>query len=402
MDPRSDHDAPDFSLIRGGPWYWLQLKLRLVSPTSLKVVMRAALFTLVAWVPLAILTAVAGTFYRIGDSTPFQIDGGVSFLTDIAVHVRFLVALPLLILVEGPLDRYTGAVVRHLRDSGTVGREQWNRLDQAIRSTHRLRDSWIVATVLVVLAALGAWSRVTQVGPMVTGWIATPGAGSGQIQPAALWLGWVATPLFITILLRSLWRFILWTRFLFALARTPLSLSPSHPDGMGGLGSLQLGQQPFATVFFAIGAMFSATVANLVLHAGAQILDFKMLAVSLIAIAAVVYLAPLLTFTPQMLICKRMGLLRYERLAGDYTRGFERKWMGPGEPPTEPLLGTSDIQSLADIGGAFARVENMRAAPFSAKTGLTPVLAVGLPLLPLALMVMPLSDLLALLMKAVM
>lgn len=350
------------------------------------------LFALLAWAPLAVLTMMSGTAYAVA--------GGISFFQDISVHVRFLVALPLLIIAEAPIDRYTGMVVGHLQHAGIVGPGAQGQLDRAIQGTARLRDSWIVAIALIALAFLGGWSRVTHTASQLSTWFEPSGGGQAPLSPAGYWLGFVATPLFVSVLVRSFWRFGLWSRFLFSLSRTRLDLSPAHPDRMGGLGGLQIGQQPFAMVFFVVGATVSATIANQVLYNGAQILDFKMLAASLIVCAAVFYLAPLVAFTPQLIFCKRMGTLEYEHLSGEYTRGFDDKWLHAGGKPSEPLLGTADIQSLADIGNAFERVETMRSVAIGAKGVMVPVLAVAVPLLPLALMVMPLKDLLKLLMKA--
>lgn len=352
---------------------------------------RALFFALLAWAPLAALTMKSGTAYAV--------TGGLSFFQDIAVHVRFLVALPILILSEAPIDRYTGVVVEHLQHAGIVGPSGRDPLDRAIRSTTRLRDSWIVAIALIALAILGGWSRVTHSALQLRTWY-EPSGGDQALTPAGYWLGFVATPLFVSVLLRSLWRFGLWSRFLFSLSRIRLELSPAHPDRAGGLGGLQIGHQPFAAIFFVLGAMFSATVANQVLYNGAQIMDFKMLAASLVICAAVFYAAPLLAFTPQLVLCKRVGILKYEGLSGEYTRGFDQKWLRAGGKPSEQLLGTGDIQSLADIGNAFERVETMRTFVIPSKGLLVPVLAVGVPLLPLTLMVMPLQDLLHLLVKA--
>ncbi len=391
-DQPIDPGRPEFSLIRGGPWYQLQLWLRLLRPDSLQVGKRAVLYALLAWAPLAVFTMMRGT--------AFGVAGGVSFFQDIAVHVRFLVALPLIIISEAPIDRYTGAVVSHLQQAGIVGPSAQSQLDRAVQSTARLRDSWVVAIVLIALAILGGWSRVTHTPSQLSTWFEPSGGGQASLSPAGYWLGFVATPLFVSVLARSLWRFGMWSRFLFLLSRTRLELSPAHPDRMGGLGGLQIGQQPFAMIFLVVGATVSATIANQVLYNGAQILDFKILAASLIVCAAAFYLAPLLVFTPQLIRCKRMGVLEYEHLSGEYTRGFDQKWLRTGGKSSEPLLGTSDIQSLADIGNAFERVETMRSVPFSPKGVLVPVLAVGAPLLPLALLVMPLEDLLQLLLKA--
>jgi hypothetical protein len=382
---------PEFSLIRGGPWYRLQLWLRLLRPDSLQVGKRAAFFALLAWAPLAALTMKSGTAYAVA--------GGLSFFQDIAVHVRFLVALPILIIAEAPIDRYTGVVVEHLQRSGVVGPSGRDQLDRAIRSTTGMRDSWIVAIVLIVLAFLGGWSRVTHSALQLKTWYEPSGADQA-LSPAGYWLGFVATPLFVSVLLRSLWRFGLWSRFLFSLSRIRLELSPAHPDRAGGLGGLQVGHQPFAAIYFVLGVMFSATIANQVLYNGAQILDFKMLAASLIVCVVVSYAMPLLAFTPKLITCKRVGILEYESLSGEYTRGFDQKWIRSGARSSEPLLGTSDIQSLADIGNAFERVDTMRTFVVPAKGLMVPVLAVGVPLLPLALMVMPLEDLVKLLLKA--
>ena len=52
------------------------------------------LYALLAWAPLAVFTMMRGT--------AFGVAGGVSFFQDIAVHVRFLVALPLYYHLRGP------------------------------------------------------------------------------------------------------------------------------------------------------------------------------------------------------------------------------------------------------------------------------------------------------------
>ena len=36
---------------------------------------------------------------------------------------------------------------------------------------------------------------------------------------------------------------------------------------------------------------------------------------------------------------------------------FDRKWLYGGAPPDEPLVGSADIQSLADLGNSFEIVK---------------------------------------------
>jgi hypothetical protein len=49
---------------------------------------------------------------------------------------------------------------------------------------------------------------------------------------------------------------------------------------------------------------------------------------------------------------KRHGLLEYARLGSEYTGDFDRKWLREARPAEETLLGTADIQSLADLSNS--------------------------------------------------
>ena len=390
---RGGSGQPEFSLIRGGPWYQIQKSLRLLNSGSLRVVPRAIFYALLAWLPLAILSLL--------DRTAFGLAGRVSFFEDLAIHARLLIALPILVIAEATTDRWTGTIVSHLSTSGIVKAEGKAGFEKAVQSSVSLRDSWIVELMILGLAILGGWTRVIHGVQDFGVWFEGPPGSMHGLSPAGWWLGLVATPLFTSIFIRSLWRFLIWGRFLWHLSRLPLDLRGVHPDRMGGLGTIQIAHRAFAPTFIAIGVICSAAIANRVVHLGASLLGFKMVIATLLLIAACVYLAPLLAFIPRLTICKRQGLLDYDKLGAEYVRRFGEKWIDARAPSTEPLLGTSDIQSLADIGGSFLRVEEMKVVPMDMKTAMVPILSVGLPILPLALTIMPLGDLLKLLMKAV-
>ena len=74
-----------------------------------------------------------------------------------------------------------------------------------------------------------------------------------------------------------------------------------------------------------------------------------------------------MVFAPRLVATRRKGLVEYGALALRYTTDFDRKWLRGGAPADEPLLGSGDIQSLADIGGSFERIEQMRPVPFGLK-----------------------------------
>jgi hypothetical protein len=105
-------------------------------------------------------------------------------------------------------------------------------------------------------------------------------------------------------------------------------------------------------------------------------------------------LGPLLVFSPQLASAKRSGLREYGTLAGRYVREFDVKWLRGGAPPDEPFVGRADIQSLADLANSFDVVRTTRIIPITRDPLLGLVVATLAPLVPLALTMMSLEDLL--------
>ena len=105
-------------------------------------------------------------------------------------------------------------------------------------------------------------------------------------------------------------------------------------------------------------------------------------------------LGPMLVFLPQLAAARRKGLREYGILAQRYAREFDHKWLRGGAPADEPLLGSGDIQSLADLGNSYAVVKEMRLAPFNMQTVLQLAVITLLPLAPLLLTMIPLEELL--------
>jgi hypothetical protein len=102
---------------------------------------------------------------------------------------------------------------------------------------------------------------------------------------------------------------------------------------------------------------------------------------------------PLLVFSPQLAAAKRTGLREYGALAERYVRLFDGKWLRGGADTNEPLMGSADIQSLADMGNSFAVVRTMRLAPIGRDAVLELAACVLVPLIPLLLTVMPVEQL---------
>jgi len=80
-------------------------------------------------------------------------------------------------------------------------------------------------------------------------------------------------------------------------------------------------------------------------------------------------------------------------LAARYVTEFEAKWTSGGSPAREPLLGTPDLQSLADLGNSVRVVRTMRWVTIGSRLLTAMTLAALVPLAPLLLFQYPLAEL---------
>lgn len=122
-------------------------------------------------------------------------------------------------------------------------------------------------------------------------------------------------------------------------------------------------------------------------------MDFKAQAFALVATMILIVFGPLLVFSPQLARARRVGMREYGVLAQRYVRGFDAKWLR-GNAPEEELVGSGDIQSLNDLNGAFDMVRSMRLVLWTKEAIIQLALVTLAPLVPLALTMMPLEELL--------
>ena len=141
------------------------------------------------------------------------------------------------------------------------------------------------------------------------------------------------------------------------------------------------------------GAVLSAGLANQIFYLGGNLTQFKFEILMVVIFMLCLFLGPLLVFTPNLVRTKRAGLREYGTLAEGYGRAFDAKWLR-GQAGNEPLLGSADIQSLADLGNSGAVVQSMRISLVT-KEAIILIAAVTIaPVVPLVLTLMPLEELL--------
>ena len=379
-------DPSDFSLVLGGPLFQIVRRAHLSGGALELVRRRIVVIVLIAWLPLLILSVLGGRAWGTGIRVPF--------LLDIETHARFLLALPLLIAAELVVHQRMRPVIRQFLERGLIPDTSRARFDRAAASAARLRDSVAVEVLLIALVYLVGvhyiWRQYSALDAAT--WYAAPGRGG--LYPAGWWLAYVSLPGFQFILLRWYFRFFVWIRFLWQVARCELSLVPTHPDHAGGLGFLSLTVVAFAPILAAHGALLAGLIANRIFFLGATLPDFKLEVAVLVGFLLLVVLGPLLLFMPHLATARRIGLREYGSLAERYVREFDHKWLRGGAPAGEALLGSADLQSLADLGNTFELVRGMRLVLFTRDAVLQLTVITLLPVVPLVLTMVSLEELL--------
>jgi hypothetical protein len=379
--------------MEGGPLYNFQKRVGLIHGLPPRVKRRAIAAALLTFVPLFVLSALQ---HRAFGHVP------VPFVRDFSTYSRFLLAVPLLLLAENILGPRITVAATHFVESAVVLEKDYVPYGDFINRGLRSRDSILAEIVIAALAYIVAVVGLRFTAVHVDTWYFTRSASGNQLTWAGWWLILFCAPLFQFLVYRWIWRLFLWFQFLHRVRGLDLQLFPTHPDEAGGLGFVGETQRFFGIILFALSLGSVGVLANDIVYDKVHLQSFAA-AIAIYVIASVLILiAPLGLFAGLLLRTKRVGLLQYGTLATAYTGAFHRKWIKGENPGHEPLLGTGDIQSLADLANSFNVVEKMKPLPIDLRTLLHLVIASLLPLIPLLLAVMPLKDLLKLLFKVMM
>jgi len=379
----------EFYLAPGGPIDRLHMKLRLRRKDSERLGVRALITALVLWIPLLVMTLVEPVT-----------NAEISFLQDIGAHVRFLLVVPLLIIAEATIGARSRLVVSQFLSSGLVGDRDADRFESSVVRGRRLLESSLAEFVVFAVAAMLVWFAIrTVLAEPAVFWFEQMSGGGATLTFAGWWYAAVASPVFAFLMVRWFWRYLVWWWFLSRVARLDLHLTGTHPDRVGGLGFVGFHQAVFSILTFAVGCAVSAAAANRILYAGVSLASYRTPLIVITLAAVVIGVAPMLAFSNRLIRVKHRSWMSYTRFASDYVWLFEQKWLNRKTPPDE-VLGTSDIQSLADLGGSFERMVTMRPVVIDRRLLLAFLVAAAAPALPLLLTVMPFREILRTLLKA--
>jgi hypothetical protein len=308
------------------------------------------------------------------------------------------VAVPLLILAEGPASRLTARLLQQFVHSGVVPPSAHAAFQAAVQRAVRLRDStlpWIA--IFAVVVAFVTLSEVVFHAHEVDWALAT----REQIGFGGLWYLYVGRSIFLILVLGWLWRIVLLAMLLWRIARLDLSLVPTHADRTAGLGFLDRLPTVFAPLALALGTVLASRWAHDAVYHGQSLATLRLEMVAFVVACVVIFTLPLFSFAGPLKRVKKQALLDYGTLVGRHGRLVHQRWIEGKQIGEQPVLEAPELGPVADIAALFDAVKRMRPIPFGKASVLPVILAAVLPIVAVLTLQFPVKDIALKLLKAV-
>jgi hypothetical protein len=378
-------------LIRNDWFFRLQQKLGLVPDGGLGVARRALFWSMLSWLPIVFWAAATGHVTPTGEESVLQHYG---------VHVRCLVAIPLFLLAEGMVNAATTQLLPYFVDSGLVRDEEIARFRKILKEMSKLRDSafpWIaIAGIIVARATLPlAASEIHELA-----WAGgTEASSTLDLGFGGWWFLYVTRSVFLILALAWLWRLVLLGLLLARIARLDLSIVPSHPDGLGGLGFIEQLPKAFSLVVLAFSAVAAAKWGHGLVFHQESVLSLKPLMIGFSITVLAIFLAPYLSLFLPLMKAKKQALLDYGKLVGNHGRLVRRRWILNEPVEYAELLSAPEIGPVADTAAIYEAVTQMRSLPIGKKAFIALAIPLSTPILILLSIQVPIKDILLTLLK---
>jgi hypothetical protein len=385
----ADVEVASFSPVENeAPLRWWR-RLGLAGAGELGVYRRAALFALVCWLPIVGWALATGRLRGAGADQ--------SLLAHYSIHVRCLIAIPLLIVAEEALHRGARAIAGHFVSSGLVTPALRPEFDAVMRGIARLRDNALPWAFAIGAAIAWAIADPPRADLEELNW--SVGA-DGSIGFGGTWYAYVARPILAALILGWLWRLLLVSCWMWRVTRLPLSFVPTHPDRVAGLGFVKRLPAGFTLVTLALSATMASRFAHDVVYHDAPLSSFQLPVIAYAVLWSLALMLPLFAIAPALRATRDRAHSAYSALVGEQGRLVHRRWI-EGRPVDDvPLLDAPEIGPVADAAALYESVHNMQVVPIGKRTLTTILLPMTLPFLVLPLLKYPLDAIMSALLKA--
>jgi hypothetical protein len=285
-------------------------------------------------------------------------------------------------------------LVSHFVESGLVLQTQLPTAAAALLKALQRRDSRTAEIVALVVAYVLSYLMVRANQTIAPeSWLSTLQDGAVRLSLAGWWCLLISTPLFFFLLVRWVWRFVVWGLFLADLAKLDLQLAVMHPDRTGGLAFIGEYPPAFTAFVFALSSVFAAAAAKAILHAGADFHIFLYLMAAWLVLIILLFAWPLAAFVRPLGAFKKRMLLESSALAERANRAIEQRWLGHAHDQKDAPK-PADTPSRSDLAAVYEAARKMKSLPLSKASVLPLAIAVLVPMIAVGATQLPIKELL--------
>lgn len=193
---------------------------------------------------------------------------------------------------------------------------------------------------------------------------------------AGWWAVCVSNVIFSFLLLRWLWRHLVWALLLRDLAKLELRLVANHPDGHGGLAFVGRYPNSYVMYVLAISFVVGAAIASQMLGAGLDALTYGYIMTGWLIIVLAFFAVPLMAFRKPLNELRQQTILACNAQATQHFRVSEREVLGTnirakGDAESKTATNVPDPSKL------FTAAQKLKTIPFS-RDALLPISAAAL------------------------
>ena len=390
LDSKSSADYKEFSLVRGGLIYFLTSVFRKKARPGRELKNTAIALALITWLPLCLLALFYGTLSD--DNTT------ISFFEDFIVHVRFLLVIPFLILIEKTVDK---TFVEYIVNTDNIIPDaQQQDYNEMVNRLKKLTTSYLPEIIVLLTYYITIIINPTflVLEDSMRNYLTYSGTDTLNIA------GWynfiICVPIYLLLMFRWLWRWIVWFYSVIKILRFNIYVDPLHADKMGGLSYLNLVPLTLSFILAAPSAMLSAEIGIKIIYNNASFMSYSHLIIYYVLFSPIILYSPLLLFMLKLTNARREGILKFGSLIRKHNFEYVKKWLDPKSENKELILGALDHSSLADINGSYAPIEDFKLLPIDFKMIVISFIMNAIPYIPLVFTYYSFTELFNMFMKS--
>lgn len=338
----------EFLAAHGGPFYELQRRLGMLHDRSLQTERRALIFVGLAWgIPFLLSLAEGNLLYA----------SGKPYLLDLGAWARFFIAVGIFIIAERQVEPQLRVTLDQFASAPLIAPKSLASAARNVTTALRRRNSALAEAICLAIAIVASIVAVLNlVDADTASWAIRGSTDGGMFTLAGWWCFLVSFPIFWFLLLRGLWRHLVWAMLLYALSREKLQLVVTHPDGKAGLAFVGRYPNAYALFIFGMSCVVGAILAHLLQNGELPIATYGYVMAAWLFIVLALFAIPLLAFSMPLSALKQNALAVSGAQATRALRQAERKLLGANVAPS----GADEAKDLEDVADPSKHFEAAR------------------------------------------